>query len=197
MGELAEEQAQLEKLPVWVPDYLAAWGSKFDPEGKRMRVKTAATLAGTTESNVRELRRRSERFQLMEKIAREGGSLFLSSYMEAGLRTMAPSLLQAFRTLVANLNPQVVLQGMKWAMDRPEALTVDVTGVVATDDVSELSDEALDTRLDQLLVAARKARAAAAADGEEPAAGEDGDQPLHRGGAEGRDGPPDDPGPGP
>ena len=161
-----------------------------------MRVKTAATLAGTTESNVRELRRRSDRFQLMEKIAREGGSMFLSSYMEAGLRTMAPSLLQAFRMLVANMNPQVVLQGMKWAMDRPEALTVDVTGVMATDDVSKLSDEELDSRLDHLLVAAREARAAAATDGEESAAEPDADRSLHPGGAEGRDGPPDAPGAG-
>ena len=126
MGELAEEQARLEKLPAWVTEYLAAWGSRFDPDGKPMRVKTAAALAGTTASNVRDLRRTSEQFRLLERIARHGGAMFLASYMEAGIRSLAPAMLRAFAALIEAENPQVVLQGMKWALDKPDMANLNV-----------------------------------------------------------------------
>jgi len=156
VGELAEEERTLEELPSWVPGYLAAWGSKLDPDGKTMRVKTAAALAGTTESNVRNLRQRNPNFRLLETIARKGGSLWLSSYMEAGIRGMAPRIFQSFCKLVESQNPQVVLQAMKWALDKPEGINVNLSGVMATDDVSQLDDEELDTRLAELFEQARK-----------------------------------------
>jgi len=156
VGELADEQEVLESLPSWVPDYLAAWGSRFDPDGKRMRVKTAAALAGTTESNVRHLRCTSERFKLLETIARKGGAIWLSSYMEAGIRGMAPKIFQSFHKLIEAENPQVVLQAMKWALDKPDGINVNLTGVMATDDVSQLDDEELDSRLADLFEQARK-----------------------------------------
>ena len=156
MGELAEEERTLEQLPAWVPGYLAAWGSKRDPEGKTMRVKTAAALAGTTESNVRMLRKRNEQFRLLETIARKGGSLWLSSYMQAGIRGMAPRILQSFTKLIEAENPQVVLQAMKWALDKPDGINVNLSGVMATDDVSRLDDDELDARLNELFEQARK-----------------------------------------
>jgi len=171
---LAEEQAQLETLPAWVPLYLAAWGSRLDPEGKRMRVKTAAGLAGVTDSAVRELRRTNEQFRLLEAIAREASKVFLSSYMEAGIRSSVPQLLRAYLDLVEARNPQVVLQGMKWALDKQEAVNVNLRGVVATDDVSDLSDGELDDRLGELLAAFGKGEDVPDAEGEETAPGDDG-----------------------
>lgn len=128
VGELVEEERILEELPSWVPGYLAAWGSQLDPDGKTMRVKTAAALAGTTESNVRMLRKRNQNFRLLETIARKGGSLWLSSYMEAGIRGMAPRIFQSFYKLVEAENPQVVLQAMKWALDKPDAIDITSAG---------------------------------------------------------------------
>lgn len=172
MGELAEEQAQLETLPAWVPLYLAAWGS-VDPEGKRMQVKTAAGLAGVTDSAVRELRRTNEQFRTLEHIARRASQAFLASYMEAGIRASAPQLLQAYLELVASRNPQVVLQGMKWALDKPEAANVNVNlkGVVATDDLSSLSDGELDARLGELMAAFGEGEDVPDAEGEAAAPG--------------------------
>ena len=167
MGELAEEERILEQLPPWVPSYLAAWGSKLDPEGKTMRVKTAAALAGTTESNVRMLRNSNPKFRLLETIARKGGSLWLSSYMEAGIRGMAPRIFQSFASLIESENPQVVLQAMKWALDKPDGINVNLSGVMATDDVSRLDDDELDTRLAELFEQARKRTGDQATPGEE------------------------------
>lgn len=125
MGELAEEQAQTDGFPDWALEYLAAWGSKVGPDGKRMRVKTAAALAGTTDSNVRELRRTNERFRLMEGIARNAGAMYMASYAEAGLRALAPEILRAFADLVRSRNAQIVVQAMKILLG-PE--TVQLTG---------------------------------------------------------------------
>ena len=121
-----------------------------------MRVKTAAALAGTTESNVRHLRRTSDQFKLLETIARKGGSLWLSSYMEAGIRGMAPRIFQSFYKLVEDQNPQAVLQAMKWALNKPDGLNVNLSGVMVTDDVSQLDDDELDSRLAELFEQARK-----------------------------------------
>jgi hypothetical protein len=124
MGEQAQEERIFAGLPAWVPGYLAAWGSKRDPEGKTMRVKTAAALAGTTDSNVRMLRNSNPQFRLLETIARKAGSLWLSSYMEAGIRGIAPQIFHSFQSLVQSENPQVVLQAMKWALDKPDAIDI-------------------------------------------------------------------------
>ena len=132
-----------------------------------MRVKTAAALAGTTESNVRTLRMRNEQFRLLETIARKAGSLWLSSYMQAGIRGMAPRIFQSFTKLIEAENPQVVLQAMKWALDKPDGINVNLSGVMATDDVSQLDDEELDARLDELFEQARKRTGDQATPGEE------------------------------
>ena len=117
---MAEEQEILDSLPEWVPDYLAAWGSRVGPDGERMQVSKAAALVGVTPAAVRKLRERSERFRLLEQVARHGGSGFTASYMEAGIKGMAFDIFRAFRRLVENGNPQVVVQAMKWAMDKPD-----------------------------------------------------------------------------
>ena len=124
MGEIASEEQVLDTLPEWVPDYLAAWGSKVGPDGERMQVNKAAALVGITPDAVRMLRARSEQFKLLEYVARHSGGAFAASFMEAGIKGMVFDIFRSFRTLVQNQNPQVVLQAMKWAMDRPDVEVV-------------------------------------------------------------------------
>ena len=195
MGELAEEQRQFEELPEWVPTYLAAWGS-VRPDGKAMSVEWAAGLAGVTASAVRNLRARDRRFKTLEYVARHGGSAFMASYADAGIRGAAPAILSAFLGLVADGNAQAVLQGMKWLLGTSDSVDVHLKGVVATDDVSELSDVELDERIAELFAAIGEGEVVPGAEGEVVAAEQDGDQPLHPGGTEGRSGPPDEPGAG-
>lgn len=140
MGELADEARQLEELPEWVPTYLAAWGS-VRPDGKAMSVEWAAGLAGVTPSAVRHLRKRDSRFKTLEFVARHGGSLFMSTYADAGIRGAAPAILMAFLKLVASGNAQAVLQGMKWLLGERDVVDVHLKGVVATDsDVDDLAE---------------------------------------------------------
>lgn len=130
MGELATETKQYSDLPGWVPTYLAAWGSTR-PDGRRMTVRWASGLSGVDESSVRKLRGRSKMFERLEYLARHGGGEFMASYAEAGLRGAAPALLQAFLGLVEDGHPQVVMQGMKWLLARPEEVDVNLTGSMA------------------------------------------------------------------
>lgn len=123
MGELAEEARQLDALPSWVPTYLAAWGS-VRPDGKAMSVEWAAGLAGITPSAVRHLRAKDRRFKTLEYVARHGGSAFMASYAEAGVRGAAPAILTAFLGLVNSGNAQAVLQGMKWLLGRADAVDI-------------------------------------------------------------------------
>ena len=129
MGELADEEKLLEKLPEWVPTYLAAWGSTR-PDGKAMSVEWAAGLAGVSPSAVRKLRIRQRQFQTLEYIARHGGSAFMASYADAGIRGAAPGILMAFLKLVEEGNSTVVLQGMKWLLNKPDADVLNNVGLV-------------------------------------------------------------------
>ena len=135
MGELADEQRELEGLPAWVPTYLAAWGSTR-PDGRQMSVEWAAGLAGVSPSAVRHLRTRDRRFRTLEYVARHGGAAFMASYADAGVRAAAPAILEAFLGLVEDGNVNAVLQGMKWLLGKADA-EVAVRGGLAFADVSD------------------------------------------------------------
>ncbi len=109
------EKQDFERLPEWVPNYLACWGSK-KPDGGRMTVSFAAEFAGTTPDAVRMLRSRSEQFQRSEWVARQGTAEWAQSYMEAGLRTMAPRAIKAMGRLLDADNPQTVLKVAEWLL---------------------------------------------------------------------------------
>ena len=114
-----EEQRTLERLPEWVPQYLAAWGSTR-PDGKAMSVEWAAGLAGVTPSGVRSLRERRVEFRRLEYLTRHGTAAFMASYAEAGLRGSAPAILNSFLALIQEREYHTVIQGMKWLMNKPD-----------------------------------------------------------------------------
>ena len=106
-----ERDETAEDLPAWVPAYLAAWGGAQE-SGKRMTVSQASEVAGTTSSNVRNLRTRSEQFKRLEWIARHGDTAYMQSMVEAGLRGNALLIFAAFMRLVQEGNTQAVLKAM-------------------------------------------------------------------------------------
>ena len=136
MGELAEEQRILEKLPAWVPEYLAAWGS-VRPDGKAMSVEWAAGLAGVSAVAVRMLRGRHREFRTLEYLARHGTAAFMVSYAEAGLRGAAPAIVAAFRKLIDDGEYHTVIQGMKWLMDKPDLAMEGSLGIEYVNDWRE------------------------------------------------------------
>jgi len=147
MGSRNEKQA-LEQLPAWAPEYLACWGSK-KPDGGRMTVRFAAEFAGVTPSAVRNLRERSATFSRLEEIARHAGAEWAQTYIEAGLRALAPGLMRALAELIADKNAQTVLKGIEWLRNKPQALSLEGTVGVSQGgwDLSGLSDDELDQML--------------------------------------------------
>jgi hypothetical protein len=149
------ERAEVaEELPAWVPAYLAAWGgeqkSGEQKNGKRMTVSQAAEVAGTTSSNVRNLRTRSEQFKRLEWIARHGDTAYMQSMVEAGMRGNALLIFAAFMRLVQEGNTQAVLKAMEWLQDKPLRVKVE--------DDNLLSDEERARLVMGLLDAARARR---------------------------------------
>lgn len=137
-----EEQQALERLPAWVPLYLAAWGS-VRPDGKQMSVVWAAGHAGVTDSAVRSLRERSRQFRTLEYLARHGTAAFMTSYAEAGLRGSASLILKAYLELVDEGNAAAVLQGMKWLLGSPDQVVRQEGDQVVRFDLSGLDPESL------------------------------------------------------
>lgn len=136
-----DEASELEKMPSWVPTYLAAWGST-NPDGNRMLVRIAAELAGTQASNVRNLRLRSPQFKRMEWMARHGSMAQAASFVEAGLRGIAPVIFEAFVKLIRSGDPATVRKAMEWLGSvtskvelEGEAVSVKVIGGIGLDDV--------------------------------------------------------------
>lgn len=121
--QLELEEDRREKLPAWVPAYLAAWGGGWK-EGKRVTVTQSAELAGTSASNVRNLRQRSKQFQRLEYIARHGDALDMQSAVEAGLRGNMPVIFDAFMQLVKKGDARVVIKAMEWLLDKAAALEI-------------------------------------------------------------------------
>lgn len=117
----ARRSVDVLRLPPWVPTYLAAWASKR-PYSKRVTVTWAARMAGTTASNVRDLRRGAPRFRVMEQMARFGEGKHIASMISGGLRGNASLIFEAFMTLVASGNSQAVLKAMEWLQNKPTAL---------------------------------------------------------------------------
>ena len=93
-----------------------------------MSVKRAAELAGTTASNVRNLRANNPQFARMEYIARHGDGEVVTSLIEAGLRGNAAIIFDSFMRLVRNGDRQAILNAMNWLQDKPSYL------VMMTDD---------------------------------------------------------------
>jgi hypothetical protein len=149
-GEL-DEATVLERLPEWVPTYLAAWGST-GPDGKKMTVKVAAELAGTTDSNVRNLRERSPQFRRLEDMARHGSAERAASQVDAYLRGNSLRIIEAFDALVGQGNPQTVLKAMEWLRDKPAEVDVNLRGAVAAVQ-GQMSDEDAEQILNNLLLA--------------------------------------------
>jgi len=118
---IEDAEGHINDLPSWVPMYLAAWGSKR-PDGKRVTVSWAASVAGTTASTVRSLRMRSDRFCRMEYIARHGEGEHVASMIDAGLRGNASRIFESFIRLVDKGNPQAVLKAMEWLQNKPAIL---------------------------------------------------------------------------
>jgi len=114
-----EAERKLEELPRWAPGYLAMWGSTKD-DGGRMTVTYAAESVGATAEAVRQLRHRSPAFRRLEEIARHSTDKWAQSYVKAGLRVMAPSLMEAVHDLIQSRNPQVVLKILDWLRDQPQ-----------------------------------------------------------------------------
>lgn len=131
-GEFNEAQA-IEQLPAWVPVYLAAWGST-GPDGARMMVKTAAELAGVSESCIRNWRSQSPQFKRLERMARYGSVESIASFVDAGLRGVAPIIFQSFMRLVNDGDGPTVREAMKWLRAQPEQL--DIQGELQLNDSS-------------------------------------------------------------
>lgn len=144
-----ERQEIADELPAWVPAYLAAWGG--ERQGRRMTVTQAAQLAGTTGSNVRNLRQRSEQFRRLEYVARHGDTEYMQSMVEAGLRGNALTIFGAFMRLVQAGNTQAVLKAMEWLQDKPLRIKME-------DDDDLLSDDERARQIMVLLDAARARR---------------------------------------
>lgn len=125
----------LERLPKWVPEYLACWGSK-KPEGGRMTVAFAAEFAGTSPAAVRKLRERSPAFRRLEEVSRYAGAQWAQSYVDAGLRGLAPGVMEALADLVKERNPQAVLKALEWLRGKQSQ--------VWNIDLSRLTNEQLD-----------------------------------------------------
>jgi hypothetical protein len=136
------------ELPTWAPVYFAAWGSAR-PDGRRMSVQWAARLAGVSCSAVRNWRSENKHFRALEHIARHGGVQFMTSFTEAGIRAAAPAILQAYLKLVGEGHPQMVLQGLKLLLDRPD-IDVNLRGAIAQGGLSEWADVPED-ELDQVI----------------------------------------------
>lgn len=120
-GEMAERDLAehgLEKMPPWAPEYLACWGSKA-PHGGRMTVTFAAEFAGTTPDNVRQYRKANRHFRRLEQIARYAAGAWSSSYIEAGLRALAPGLMRALAAQIEAGNTQTVLKVAEWLRGKP------------------------------------------------------------------------------
>lgn len=120
------ERFDLPRLPPWVPTYLAAWGSPR-PDGKGMTVIWASSLAGTTDSNVRNLRKRSPQFRRMEDMARFGTAQGIGDFIDAGLRGNAPTIFGKFVQLVDEGNVQAVLKGVEWLRGKPTKHVHEIT----------------------------------------------------------------------
>lgn len=118
-----EAEGQIEQMPVWVAAYLGCWGSTR-PDGKRMMVQFAADFAGTTPSAVRNLRQRSPAFRKLEDIARYGTAAWAQSYVEAGLRGLAPTLMRSLARLIETDNYQTVLKVAEWLRGKPTEVKV-------------------------------------------------------------------------
>jgi len=116
-----DEGQALERLPAWVPVYLAAWGGK-PPEGTRVTVKWAAELAGITADNVRMLRQRSAQFRRLEYMARHGSMEGAASMVEAGLRGATMAIFRSFMRLVEGGDPATVRKAMEWVRGKPEEM---------------------------------------------------------------------------
>lgn len=138
-----------EGLPAWVPAYLAAWGGEQDggreDGGKRMTVSQAAEIAGTTSSNVRNLRTRSVQFKRLEWIARHGDTAYMQSMVEAGLRGNALLIFAAFMRLVQEGNTQAVLKAMEWLQDKPLRVKVENNDLLSDEERARLVMGLLDT----------------------------------------------------
>jgi len=128
------DEWELERMPKWVHSYLAAWGSK-PPDGGRMTVTWAAEFAGTNPDTVRQYRRSSAAFRRLEDIARHGSTNWLQSYVDAGLRGLAPEIMTAMADLIRQRNHQAVLKALEWMRGREARLNIDL---------SELTEEQLE-----------------------------------------------------
>lgn len=118
-----EAEREIEKMPIWAPDYLACWGSTR-PDGKRMTVAFAADFAGTTTEAVRKLRARSEAFRRLEEITRYGTAEWAQTYVEAGLRGLAPRMMRSLARLVDADEYHTTLKLVEWLRGKPTEVKV-------------------------------------------------------------------------
>ena len=116
-----DERRELAELPEWVSEYLACWGSKL-PDGGRMTVTFAAEFAGISPDAVRKCRQRNPAFTRLEDIARHAGSEWAQTYIESGIRAMAPWIMASLAKLVKDGNPQAVLKVADWMRGKPTEL---------------------------------------------------------------------------
>jgi hypothetical protein len=148
--EMGEAERQIERMPAWVPQYLAAFGSRR-PDGKRMTVKWAAELAGTNPENVRQYRKASAAFRRLEEVARFGDVMFMQSYVDAGLRGLAPLAMEALADLLRVRNPQVTLKAIGWLRGPEElAVTLQQAAEVTADDMAEAARRAAELEAELL-----------------------------------------------
>lgn len=117
------ERGAIDRIPSWVPTYLAAWGTTR-PDGKMMTVQWASSLAGTSASNVRNQRQRSRQFRRMEEMARFGTQATMTEFIDAGLRGNASTIFDTFMRLIDDGDVRAVLKAMEWLRGKP--IEVDV-----------------------------------------------------------------------
>lgn len=117
----------MSRLPEWVPTYLAAWGSPR-PDGKKMTVAWASSLAGTSASNVRNLRQRSRQFVRMETMARFGTAATMGEFIEAGLRGNVGVIWTNYMRLVKEGNVSAILKGVEWTRGKASKVEMMVSG---------------------------------------------------------------------
>jgi len=145
------DEHALEKMPPWVAEYLACWGSK-KPDGGRMTVTFAAEFAGTTTDAVRQYRKANASFRRLEEVARYAGANWARTYVEAGLRGLAPDLMRNLAYLInVEKHPQTIMKALGWMLG-PQELNLSITGKtdITADELAAARERALSLE-DELL----------------------------------------------
>jgi hypothetical protein len=139
MGEENEGKRESEALPPAAQVYLSVWAMGVTPEGKAMRVETAARLAGVSTSTVKDWRSRIAGFRELEAQARASSS----SYVQRLARKIVESLVvPAGGVLARGLQADNV--GLAWNIIKAAGGIASVVDVESGERLTRLLEELRD-----------------------------------------------------